>query len=186
MVSRMRRQTSRGFTLVEMLAAMALGILLMVAVMGVLRSLRVEASPADSSIPPEVLRLVRWDLVNARRFESGQDGVRLFGLDSLDPADMQAIHRPTTVSYRISEFGGKSWLTRVEQPPGNAANRATFSQLVCPDVSGISISPLPDAAGPEGDDAPFDRNSGKPLPRCIELHFDRGTGAPLQATLCRR
>jgi prepilin-type N-terminal cleavage/methylation domain-containing protein len=182
----MRRASTRGFTLIELLAAMALGTLLMLAMMGVLRSLRVPSSPADSAIPPDVLRLLRWDLVNARRFESQPDGVRLLGLDSLDPVDMQPTHRPATVIYRISTFAGKSALMRTEQPLGNAANRTTFSQLVCPDITEFYITPLPDPTSAGGDSEPFGRNSGNPLPRCVEIQLTRDAGAPVQTTICRR
>jgi prepilin-type N-terminal cleavage/methylation domain-containing protein len=182
----MRRTSRRGFTLIELLAAMALGTLLMLAMMGVLRSLRIPSSPVDSAIPPEVLRLLRWDLANARRFETQPDGVRLFGLDSLNSVNLQPTHRPTTVIYRVATFAGKSALLRTEQPIGNTANRDTFSQLICPDVTEFAITPLPDPTSTGEDSEPFGRNSGKPLPRRVEVQLTRDAGALVQTTICRR
>lgn len=176
-----------GFTLIEMLAALALGTLLMLAAMGVLRSLapRPTTTSAEAAPAADVLRLVRWDLANARRFESSPDGVTLWGLGSLNPADMSPTHRPTVVRYRVGEFAGTASLLRSEEPLGAAMGQASGPQLICPGVLAFSIEPLPEADGAP-DAQPFERNRGRALPRCVEVRWTDQSGAETRRVICLR
>jgi len=182
------RRTSTAFTLIEILAALALGTLLMLAAMGVLRSLaRVPTASADAIAPQtDVLRLLRWDLVNARRFESTRDGVILWGVGSLDPGDMSPTHRPAKVTYRVGEFAGVLSLLRLEEPLGAAMGQASEPQLISSDVSQIAISSISDPADASGDDQPFERNQGRPLPRRVEVGLTSSSGVQTQTILCLR
>jgi prepilin-type N-terminal cleavage/methylation domain-containing protein len=183
----MRRHPA-AFSLIEMLAALALGTLLMLAAMGVLRSLAhfPAATITAQSPQTEVVRLLRWDLANARRFESTPDGVILWGLDSLDPVDMTATHRPAKVIYRIADFAGVSSLMRLEEPLGAAMGRENPPQLICSNVSRIAIRGISDSANATGDAQPFERNQGRPLPQCVEVSLTSSLGVEMQTILCLR
>jgi hypothetical protein len=174
-----------AFTLIEMLAAMSLATLLMVAAMPVLRSLRPSSMPADLSLSSNVLGLLRWDLANSRRFQPHADGVTLWGLGSLDAGSMQPTDRPAMVTYRVAIFAGVSSLIRIEEPLGASAGPQIRSQLICSNVSAFSVRGLADSPG-SGDDQPFDRNPGRPLPRRVEVTLTRSNGGQIQTIVCLR
>jgi len=75
---------------------------------------------------------------------------------------------------------------RLQRPLGAAAGQTIQSQLICSGVTAFSLAGLPDANSPGGDDQPFDRNPGRPLPRRVELTLTRSDGGQSKTVVCLR
>ncbi len=108
---------SQGFTIMEMLAATALTSLLMIGVLAVMTSIarehRAAAIRSQRGIETELMELLRWDLANATRIESGADRLVLSGHGVLDPQTQQpSMPRPCVVVYQVRQVNGRSWLSR--------------------------------------------------------------------------
>jgi prepilin-type N-terminal cleavage/methylation domain-containing protein len=147
----MRRQA--GLTLVELMTALAISSLMMVAALSAMSSLirvrtfelkDVQRSPLAAPWRP----VVSMDLMNATECQSSPQGFSLrthawLGRTSLDPRHLEAI-----VSYDVRSIAGRSWLVRTQE---SSFEGGTFTELVCPDVSAIRLLGENDVEmGPEG------------------------------------
>ncbi|MDB5325529.1 MAG: hypothetical protein JWM57_1098 [Phycisphaerales bacterium] len=135
----------RAFTLVELVAATALSALLMTTLLAVVASLGRErnaiAHRATEQTPPALLELLRWDCVNARTVRLRERSVMFTGFGSLDPRSLTpTVNRPVEVIYEVQQMGGRSWLCRRQQEPGNPGRAST--ELVCAGVQDIAVVPF--------------------------------------------
>lgn len=132
----------RGFTLVELLASMALTTLLMLAIFQVLASVarqgRAMAAAERETVEPwqaDLVGAIRWDLINAKTVTSEGNQLTVQGHGSLDRATLSPRHGPTEVSYLVRRISGRNWLVRREKP----ADSAAWTAMVCPDIERFEI-----------------------------------------------
>jgi hypothetical protein len=138
--------STRGFTLVETLAATVLAALLLITVMTVIASLGRErrdmARRAVADPTADLVDVIRWDLVNARDVTPTRDGVSIDGFASLDPKSRErAGHRPVRVLYEVRRSTGRSWLVRRQLDSGGADPRS--EELVTDGVVRLLVTPWP-------------------------------------------
>jgi prepilin-type N-terminal cleavage/methylation domain-containing protein len=193
----------RGFTLVEMLAATALSAVLLVTMLAVIASLgrerRAAAATNRAEVPPGVVELIRWDLVNARELNGEAGRVTLSGYGALDPDALAPLgHRPIEVVYEVRRAAGRSWLVR-RQRAGQDEDLSS-DELVCADVADLLITPLEAtdelatavaAAQPTSRPATLPTTRPEPQPSmaaCVRLQirWDAPNRAPLDRILVLR
>jgi prepilin-type N-terminal cleavage/methylation domain-containing protein len=176
-----------GFTLVELLAAMALAALLIVGVLSVVRSLgasrRVMAAQADRDGAGGIDVLVdqlRWDLANATQVDfATPNQLQIIGHGGLDPQTKTPTCGPCTLTYAIRQVGiaphQRPWLVRQQVPPPGSASPA-WSELLAGDVLGFGVQPpKEDAAGAAPASAAV---AGVPRRLVLDLTLDQGQPAP--------
>jgi len=176
----MRRRD--GFTLVELMATTALATLLMLVVLAVLPSLRrVPASVGDGG-QEDVLRLLQRDLIDARRMQSTDNGVTLWGYCLLNPTTLSPLHQPASVSYRIEAFAGRPSLLRFQT--GDDGKRDC--ELIAADVTAFYVVAMqrdpPTAQGP-GDE--FQQGDGEPMARSVRVRMSDARGVADQVLWLR-
>ena len=160
------RPIQSGFTIVELLTAVVLASLLLVAVMGLIHTLTAKQRqltaqqdrPAWHALAAERLR---FDLANARNFEWSPRYLRLIGYAGRDFDSFRTTHRPTEVVYRVTEIGGRAWLLREERQLDVLSNANRRSEIVCAGLDAIGID-IP------GDARTRMRQSGE-LPECVRV-----------------
>lgn len=150
----------RAFTLIEMLAATALAALLMIALLSVIASLgrtRAAMNRADEAQQwhEGVVEMIRLDLVNSTSVTTDRDAITIEGHVLLDASDRSATQRLGMVRYHLRSIGNRTWLVRSQQPRNGGQIARTVTELLCPDVRGISLTV-------------YDRR----------LHLDRGSASP--------
>jgi len=134
-------------TLVELLAASALAALLMVGVVGVLRSLSTQRRvlfgdhPVDRWRGP-LLEQFQWDLANARRMSAQPRGLRRGGDGGCEFDTGAVTHRPTEVIYSIRQEGGRSWLLRREIHLDASTLHNDRTELVCAGIGAMAVHRL--------------------------------------------
>ena len=157
-----------AFTLVEMLAALALSAALMVAVLslstGVSRTERAMAATHQRSDTHEALvELLRRDLSEARQVDILSQGIRLIGPLQVEPDTQERSHLPVEVRYEIAEspVGGLSGgpaggpggpggtagsiLLRCQRRLEQRTNQAESRRLVATGVRSIQFTPVASA-----------------------------------------
>jgi type II secretory pathway pseudopilin PulG len=146
-------QTRRtaAFTLIELLAASALAAVLMLVLFQVIGSLgrsraalaRVEQSDASARTAwkADLLDLFRWDLSNATEASFKPGVVTLTGHGALDRRSLAVDQQPVTVVYRLEPRGRSACLVRHQFPRGGVTNDASWSELVCANVTAFEMSP---------------------------------------------
>lgn len=129
-----------GFTLVEMMAAMAVTGLLAVAALGTIvavdrgqRQLQKEhdSSAASKSIEDLMLR----DMVQAERFRSVTGGFELDSHAAMDGADCHRVHVPCTVAFVVRPVSGQLWLLRNQR----GSDGSTVMELVAPGIKSVAF-----------------------------------------------
>ncbi|MCY2927476.1 MAG: prepilin-type N-terminal cleavage/methylation domain-containing protein [Planctomycetota bacterium] len=145
--------TSRaGFTLVEVVVAMAIACLLTVAAMrtitSVTRSCRLDQHRSEEATLAAGLRsLLSSDLGSAKgsRMPAG-GGLDLHCRAGLEPKTLERRHLPNVVTYKTVKIGEVSYLLRTQQSLTGAAK---FTELVCSGVTGIGPPVTADPADAE-------------------------------------
>ncbi len=139
-----------ALTTVELLVSTMLASMLMVALLGVLRGLRVQAAAMENIRPSKVWQttldqVFQFDLENSRRYQFDRKSLTLTGFAGRDPDSKSANWKPTMVTYEIVSDGTASWLIRREKRMGGTGI-ATVEQreLV---LSGVHSMRLSAAAG---------------------------------------
>jgi prepilin-type N-terminal cleavage/methylation domain-containing protein len=134
----------RGFTLVELLASMALTTLVMLAIFQVLASIarqgRAMAAAERQTIEPwqaDLVDSIRWDLSNATTATIAGNQLVVRGHGSLDRTTLSPRHVPVEVSYVTRSVSGRNWLVRREKP----SDTTGWTAMVCPDVERFEIRP---------------------------------------------
>jgi len=196
---RSRRESfrGRGFTVVELLGAIMLSSLLVLALLMMVTSLGRTVQwggpvVSTDTIPAGVQELVRQDLAQAREVQvptvAGDPVVlKLVTAGGLDPDTLRLTHLPVTVFYEIRQIGDTSWLLRRQfaaprpgvsplqgaagsdtSNPEQKSTEKSWVELVCPRVSGLKISD-PSASPPEKGSAPsFPPTTTPPLEPTLE------------------
>lgn len=134
----MRRD--RGFTLVELLVASAIGAMLMIGALGVvvrLNQTRTEVKQhAGAMRLDDVADLIEHDLVNSREMVSG-DGQLLLSTVADSNSDDSSLGEPSRVIYSIQTLGGEPWLVRTSVDLLNRSNENASPELVAAGITGV-------------------------------------------------
>ena len=164
-----------GFTLLELILAVALASLLMVGVLAVITRIGAAAmnpnlTPGNDQPPDQMMhakpldnfvRLLRQDLNHARRVETAPDRLAIFTYHALEARRRQTQHRPVRVVYQLQHIGGQPWLLRRQQALDVQTNQNRQRDLLCVGIAGFnlkSVSPRRANAGPPvADNQPTDQ-----------------------------
>ena len=119
MAFRFKQRFKRAFTLVEMIVAMVLGTLLLVALTGVMRRCFSEIANTSKADPGNsrsgaMIEQFRRDLTNARQIAQGPNHFELTGFIHRDPLTLTGTMRAARVRYEIRRVGQQSMLVRVQ------------------------------------------------------------------------
>lgn len=129
-----RRSNVRGFTLLELIAALVLGVLLLAAVAMITRSLATESLIRRKSLEPRVLdnafELMLYDVTNARDMHWDGQRMDLIGPIERSPLDLEGTLRNAKVRYEIRQRGMKSLLMRVQRGLSRNPLEQSASQVV--------------------------------------------------------
>lgn len=186
---------ARGFTLIELIAATALGALLMILLTGVLRSIVLQQRRAHrvaAQVPPSVILAdqIRRDLQNARSVASDAQSLSLTGLLGQDPTSRLPTQRPARVIYTIQRISGTTYLVRTLEQDVEQRGRQTIRSVLWRGASRIdtvvSSNPLlGQSAQPtraQGARSPIDTDSlANHMPSRVEVSIRSDQGV----TLCR-
>ncbi len=153
------RRVRPAFTLVELVAATALSALLLTAVLSVVRTLN-RRPPPDGylDVAAPLAAQLRWDVANAVVLRTGPAGLTLAGYGSLDPDTMEPTREPTQVTYALQTVGERTWLVRRQQALDARAEGGTSAELVCGDVTALTVDAPPTAADREAATRPADED----------------------------
>jgi len=143
----------------ELIIALTLSSLLMVAVLGVLNSLSRQRSVllerrAPASWRQQLKEQLHRDFANARRVSNRPDELRLIGYGGRDFATGKPTHRPTEVVYAVHDVGDQHWLMRWEIHLDELTNQNVGGELVCAGVTAIDLLSLDDQEEPTFPDEP--------------------------------
>ncbi len=141
-----QRKARRGLTLAELMAALAIGALLVtasIAVMGNLsRSWAGQKTQRDSAFVLSPLEsLLRADLLHARKYHTTADGFAIQTMASLD-AKLERRHLPVTVTYEVCPMASGRWLMRTQRSDSRQSDQA---ELACTGVDSIRLACASDA-----------------------------------------
>jgi prepilin-type N-terminal cleavage/methylation domain-containing protein len=129
-----RRSNVRGFTLLELIAALVLGVLLLAAVAMITRSLATESLIRRKSLEPRVLdnafELLLYDVTNARDMNWDGQRLELLGPIERSPLELEGTLRNANVRYEIRQRGMKSLLMRVQHGLSRNSLEQSASQVV--------------------------------------------------------
>jgi hypothetical protein len=192
-----------AFSLIELVAALALATLLTSAVLGAMRSMATGlpgiASSSRSAGPDARLAdLLRFDLSQASVIRQADGTLSLAGYSGLDASTFQPTHRPVIVTYSQREIAGRQWLVREQTALDVLSTRGTWSELVAqgaevPVVSPVSVVPMipSDDSGSDQaivDKTPFvfQRLGMTPLPQAVRVTIARQDPNALTFTLFLR
>lgn len=134
----MRRQA--GFTLIEIVVALAISAMLAIAAMGVVaglaRSERAQGrSRSRESLEAGMRGLLARDIRQADQYRTTQDGIELHTWQALDPATLDGLHLESVVGYKVAETSRHMWLVR-EQKSEIGGN---LTELVCRGVTAVRL-----------------------------------------------
>ena len=143
---RTNKRSKFGFTIVELLAALLLSSMLLVALMGVTARMSQSVQKLqqkyerDSWLAPVVAQ-VEHDFMNSRAVIVEPTRVLFSGYcfsitDGSQP-EFAGRHLPLAIEYRVAEIKSESWLVRTEIHIGVAPPNNEFSELVCQGVVGF-------------------------------------------------
>lgn len=186
---------TRGFTLLEVVAASAMAAMLMMVVMTVGVSIkrsekRLGERAAQVPKHRDLRAMLEHDLVHAQAVQVLEDGAILIdGYGGLDRQTLDPTHRPTTVTYRVYELAGKPTLLREQVELDVASTDDGYVELVQTGVEKIELEPVrkerrtsgrrPGAVAP-AEDGEDEEDPWSPLPEMAVLRIEWAT-APGEA-----
>lgn len=135
---------SRGFTLVELLAATALAVSLMAGAMGVVASIRADVAEQHDAARNEIaptralIALIHRDLLHARVMKQYGGKIELIGYAELD----RGSHRPMKIEYFVQRLADRNWLMRRRTRLDELTNKNHRTELAAADVAGIALHPI--------------------------------------------
>lgn len=152
---------SRGFTMLELLMALALSAMLMIGVMAVIAQLGAKSvrqasahtgqagqpgqamEPGAGAAMESMARLMGEDIEQAEWVDATKPNqLELTGYCGLDDQGRGRLHRPVDVVYRLEQANGRTWLVRRQMLRDVLTNQNIQRDLVCGDVTGFAISPV--------------------------------------------
>lgn len=139
----------RGFTLVELLAAILLTTLLTTSLMGVIRAMNQQRKLTTGEHALEGWKLqlrqrLLSDFSNARRMGVTEGRLTLLGYCSRNAEAGVATHRPCEIVYRLESLAGRNWLIREENQLGNQSLNRANAELAVYGITRIQVTRLED------------------------------------------
>jgi prepilin-type N-terminal cleavage/methylation domain-containing protein len=137
----------RGFTLIEMLATLALASLLMLGILSVMASLgkarqEVESHRSEVPLAADVEAVILRDLQDARSVKAEGAGFRIEGYGAMDPKTLARTHRPARVVYSVRNGGGGGVLVRQQWTFDDESGAKSFSQIVALNVGQFALKDI--------------------------------------------
>ena len=156
-----RGATKQGFTTIELLVALSIASLLMVAVLDVARTAGATAAAMDRATESSQAWIDRFaeqlerDLRHAERLIIRDDRVVLEGHGALDPVTLTATHHTAQVIYRIEQESDQAFLVREQVEADRNTNSHRSITLIGVGVERLAVERLLDhsQAGPFADRA---------------------------------
>lgn len=179
----------RGFTLLEMVAAMVLAAILFAALVSLLRSFadqqRIMAGISDQRPPTQILsELIRRDLTGARYVRHDGNQLRLVGTIARDRNSKKPTGRQAEVVYRVAQVNGEAWLLRRETHLDEMASTRSHEEPLWQGVVGLDLNTI-NAGWVDNDQELPPRFAAaaalglEPAPRQMQLVVRRDTGEQL-------
>jgi len=151
-----RQREQRGFTLIELMLAVALSSLLMIGVLAVITQLGAAAfkSNAESNtdtavdaLPDHVLdnatHLLRDDLDHATRVDASHNRLVIESYHALEARRRERMHRPVRITYHVQQIAGNPWLVRTQRALDVMTNQNYQRDLVCRGITRFELIPEP-------------------------------------------
>lgn len=172
------RAARSGFTLAELIAASVLGVMLLAALTGLLRSIGrqdrlARAVSGDRAWTEALAEQLRVDCANARQIIPIAGGIRLLGYLARDGGVQTATLRPAQVVYRVGGDARQRWLVREQYPVDEPGGRLRRVDLVAVGVARMEVVVLDDqvpAAMPKRLLVTVRGEDGRPLMSTWILH----------------
>ncbi len=144
--ARQRAAACRAFTVVELLIATALSAMLVVSIMGLLGTMKLQCRQLVKRTPvrpwqPLLADRIRRDLANARRLTVMRDQFVLVGYMGTRGRDHFSTLRAAEVTYRVARTANISCLLRDERPLDAMTNSLGTRQLLATGISGFRFVP---------------------------------------------
>jgi hypothetical protein len=175
-----------AFSLIELVAALALATLLTIAVLAGMRSMvaglpGIASSSCSAGADARLADLLRFDLSQASSIRQTDGSLYLAGYSGLDASTFQPTHRPVIVAYSERAVAGRDWLVREQTALDVLSTRGTWSELVAegaqvPMITPVPVVPIipPDNSGSTQaivDKTPFvfQRLGMKPMPEAVRI-----------------
>lgn len=175
----------RGFTLVELLGALALAGVLMVGVLAVMPSIRRgvrSAGQVDTALTQRMmLEVIRMDLINSRTIAREADGWVLTGFAAMDPNTQQYEHLPAEIRYQTQRWPeGRSALIRIEKRLAGDLPTPPHRQVLSWSARQLRIEPLSQGQATETSGRPSARRAHDPQPisRRVRIAWHRWQPGP--------
>lgn len=155
-----RPRAATGMTVVELLAAVSLGALMMVLVLTVMGSLsaRRQALIERAARQPWQQQLagqIHLDLVRSSWMELTAGKLILRGLGGTDFEVGSMNHRTAEITYSIQNIAGRSWLMRRETHMLSPSSRNARSEPLAAGVGGLVVANLDGTFIPPGKSTPI-------------------------------
>lgn len=143
---------NKAFTIIELLVASALSVLLMVGVLRVVGSFKLESQKTDAtqSLKSDALiKLFIWDMLNAQTISQKDNTIVLTGHGSLErqtPSDRthrpkSATHQPVKIEYELRKTQSESWLVRRQTHLNDMTNHNAWTEVVSRGVNRFELKP---------------------------------------------
>jgi len=177
-----------GFTLLELLAALVLASLMMVAAWRLLQTMHRQEKVIAASIAEDrawlsrIYQRIEQDFRNSRRMAVGQNVVHLEGFAATGDVSSLPGLSPAEISYTIAEINGRSCLRREQLRTDMLSNQSGSQELIAVDVSGLSLW-FADAPDMSWESEAGQRNDWVPVPNAIVVQLDlleKPSDGPLQ------
>ena len=141
---------SRGMTLVELLAAMAIASMLCASAVAVATqasrsSILPQQAHEESSLHDQLKALLEADLTHAVKCRTTETGFVLQTYSALDGDSLELSHLPSVVAYEVRKAQPRNVLVRTQQ----TAYGQKVCQLVCSCVAAVGLEGAGEA-GPDG------------------------------------
>lgn len=149
---RRRRLAPHAFTLIELLASTLLSAMLMLVIVGLMRTTTAQSKAArhalQSNPPTSILAdQIRRDFVNAKHIEIRPNRVRVAGYMAQDVRTGRQTFRPAEVTYAIMSNRQTTWLVRQETQFNATIGKRSRLEVAWSEVDGLTVVSLDDAEG---------------------------------------
>lgn len=180
----------RGFTLIELMVAVAISAVLMGGVLvvtaGLSRDARGAARNDGTTDLGGTLELLQWDVANARAMSAGSSDGRtlaLVGHGAIEPGSLRPNGRLVRVTYTCELRGKVSCLLRRQRYLDDPVRPQAFTELVATGITGLEVVPVgTEAAGADAGD----RSAGMSrVPAWVRLRV-YGPGVAVERLTCVR
>ncbi|QNN21548.1 prepilin-type N-terminal cleavage/methylation domain-containing protein [Planctomycetales bacterium ZRK34] len=137
-----------GFTLLELIAALALSTLLMLGLLTVITAISSPRSTTEAGDFSQdhttqlLISLVRHDLMHAQDITVEANHIKIQGYGALDSQSLTPTHRRAEVEYLIEQHEELTILVRQQRDVDDLTATNTHRHLLATDVSQFMLTPM--------------------------------------------